>query len=115
MIELLLFGSTFIAVFSLGLQSLNVNQGHYLAAAGTSVLISSGHILLYRYMPEARAAEVLAYYAGGVLGITSSMWVHARTLGKKRRHDQAALEKRIADAVLTRLLNVQQQRHTDIH
>ena len=115
MIELLLFGSTFIAVFSLGLQSLNVNQGHYLAAAGTSVLISSGHILLYRYMPEARAAEVLAYYAGGVLGITSSMWVHARTLGKKRLQDQAAAEKRIADAVLAQLLVVQNARRTDIH
>ena len=115
MIEILLFGSTFIAVFSLGLQSLNVNQGHYLAAAGTSVLISSGHILLYRYMPEARAADVLAYYAGGVLGITSSMWVHSRTLGRKKIADQAAAEKRIADAVLARLLTIQQQRHTDIH
>ena len=115
MIELLLFGSTFIAVFSLGLQSLNVNQGHYWAAAGTSLLISSGHILLYRYMPEAKAVEVLAYYAGGVLGITSSMWVHARTLGRKRLTDQAAIEKRVADAVLARLLTTQYDRRSDIH
>ncbi len=115
MIEFLLFGSTFMAVFSLGLQSLNVNQGHYWAAAATSVLISSGHILLYRYMPEARAAQVLAYYAGGILGITSSMWVHARTLGRRRHLDQAALEKRIADAVLARLLTNQHDRRTDTH
>lgn len=115
MIELLLFGSTFIAVFSLGLQSLNVNQNHYLAAALTSIAISSGHILLYRYMPQAVAGEIAAYYLGGILGITSSMWVHARTLGRRRRRDQADMEKRIADSVLARLLNVQQQRHTDIH
>jgi len=115
MIELALFLSTFIAVFSLGLQSLNVNQGHYWAAAGTSLLISSGHILLYRYMPEAAAGQVLAYYAGGISGITSSMWVHARTLGRRKLADQAAAEKRIADAVLAKLLVIQQQRHTDIH
>jgi hypothetical protein len=114
MIELLLFLSTYVAVFSLGLQSLNVNQGHYLAAAGTSVLISSGHILLYKYMPEAAAGQMAAYYAGGILGITSSMWVHARTLGKKRLQDQAAAEKRIADAVLAQLLVIQNARRTDI-
>lgn len=103
MTELLLFVSTYIAVFSLGLQSLNVNQGHYWAAAGTSILISSGHVLLYRYMPEAAAVQVLAYYAGGITGITSSMWVHARTLGRKRLATLEAQERRIAHAVLDRL------------
>lgn len=115
MIELYLFLSTFIAVFSLGLQSLNVNQGHYWAAAGTSILISSGHILLYRYMPEASAQQMAAYYFGGILGITSSMWVHARTLGRKRLLDQAEAEKRIAEAVLTQLLAAQNARRTDVH
>lgn len=115
MIEFLLFLSTYVAVFSLGLQSLNVNQGHYWAAAGTSVLISSGHILLYRYMPEAAAGQMAAYFAGGILGITSSMWVHARTLGRKKLADQALLEKRVADAVLARLLEAQIARRTDIH
>lgn len=76
MIELAIFGSTFLAVFALGLQSLNVNQGHYLAAGLTSVAISSGHIALYRWMPQAEALQMLAYYAGGITGITSSMWFH---------------------------------------
>jgi hypothetical protein len=30
---LLVFAGTWLSVFTLGLQSLNVNQGHYLAAA----------------------------------------------------------------------------------
>jgi hypothetical protein len=72
----LCFASTFVAVFALGLQSQNVNQGHYWAAAGTSLLIGGGHIALYKFMPGAQAAEVLAYLAGGVAGILTSMWFH---------------------------------------
>ena len=49
---LLIYGSTFMAVFFLGLQSLNVNQGQYVAAAVTSFFISTGHIFLYRLMPD---------------------------------------------------------------
>jgi hypothetical protein len=75
---LLVFVSTFVAVFALGLQSLNVNQGHYLAAAATSLLISAGHIALYRYLPSGSLPELAAYLAGGVTGITSSMWFHRR-------------------------------------
>ncbi len=75
---LLCFASTFVAVFALGLQSLNVNQGHYWAAAGTSLLIGLGHIALYKFMPGANAADIVGYLAGGVTGITSSMWFHRR-------------------------------------
>lgn len=78
MIELAIFGSTFLSVFALGLQSLNVNQGHYMAAGLTSFAISTGHIALYRYMPEASLGHLAAYYAGGITGITSSMWFHRR-------------------------------------
>jgi len=77
-IELAIFASTFLSVFALGLQSLNVNQGHYLAAGLTSFAISTGHIALYRFMPEATLGHLAAYYAGGILGITSSMWFHRR-------------------------------------
>lgn len=76
MTELAIFASTFFAVFALGVQSLNVNQGHYLAAVVTSVAISSGHIALYKYMPQANLWQLLAYYLGGITGITSSMWFH---------------------------------------
>jgi hypothetical protein len=75
---LLCFASTFVAVFALGLQSLNVNQGHYLAAALTSLAIGASSIALYKFMPTAGwvSLETLCYLTGGVTGITSSMWFH---------------------------------------
>ena len=75
---LLVFVATWLSVFTLGLQSLNVNQGHYLAATLTSLGIGTGHIFLYKFMPSAGLLEFAAYYAGGVTGITSSMWFHRR-------------------------------------
>ena len=76
MSALLCFASTFVAVFALGLQSLNVNGGYYWAAAFTSLLIGAGHIALYKFMPGADLGDVVGYLAGGVTGITSSMWFH---------------------------------------
>ena len=85
MIELAIFASTFVAVFALGFQSQNVNQGHYLAAALTSIVISAGHVALYRFMPDASPLQLLAYFAGGICGILAAMYVHRRTLGRKRQ------------------------------
>lgn len=82
MTHLILFFSAFLSVFALGFQSLNVNGGHYLAAGLTSFVIGVGHIALYRLVPEADMSELLAYLLGGPIGITSSMWVHKRTVGK---------------------------------
>jgi hypothetical protein len=75
---LLVFLGTWLSVFTLGLQSLNVNQGHYFAAAVTSLGIGAGHVLLYKYMPTADWLELGGYFAGGVTGITASMWIHPR-------------------------------------
>lgn len=75
---LIIFAATYISVFTLGLQSLNVNQGHYLAAAVTSFFISTGHILLYKHMPDPSALELVGYYTGAIAGITSSIWFHKR-------------------------------------
>jgi hypothetical protein len=75
---LLVFAGTWLSVFTLGLQSLNVNQGHYLAAAITSIGIGTGHIILYKYMPGADALEIAAYLLAGISGITFSMWFHRR-------------------------------------
>ena len=85
MIQLILFGSAFITVFALGFQSLNVNGGHYAAAALTSLVISGGHIALYRFVPDADLIELTAYMAGGCLGIIASMYVHKRTIGRIKR------------------------------
>jgi len=82
--ELILFFSCAASVFALGFQSQNVNQGHYLAAAITSLAIGIGHLALYRLMPGAGTTEIAAFLLGGPIGITTSMWAHRRTLGKPR-------------------------------
>ena len=83
MIELALFGSTFIVVFALGLQSLNVNGGHYVAAFITSFVISGSQLLLYKLVPDANLTQIIAYLSGGPLGIIAGMWVHRRFIGKR--------------------------------
>lgn len=82
MTELALFASCFVSVFALGFQSQNVNQGHYVAAFMTSFVIGGGHLLLYRFMPDAGVSEIAAYMMGGPLGITASMVVHRRWMQK---------------------------------
>jgi hypothetical protein len=86
MTELILFCSTFVLVFALGAQSLNVNNGHYVAAALTSFVIGGGQMVLYKLAPDASWSEITAYLLGGPFGITASMWAHprlARRLGRK--------------------------------
>ena len=82
--EALLFGSTFVAVFALGLQSLNVNGGHAFAAFLTSFVIGGSHLFLYRLMPQASVSELAAYLCGGPFGIVASMWFHRRTIGRRK-------------------------------
>ena len=85
MTEFLLFGSTFALVFALGMQSLNVNGGHYKAAFINSFLIGASNLVLFKVVPHADVAEMLAYLFGGPFGIITSMWVHGRTIGKEKR------------------------------
>lgn len=76
MTELTLFASTFILVFALGAQSLNVNNGHYIAAAVTSFVIGAGQMILFKVAPHASWSEISAFLVGGPFGITTSMWAH---------------------------------------
>lgn len=76
MTELALFVSTFVLVFALGLQSLNVNNGHYWAAAFTSLFIGSSQLVLFKLAPNANWSQMLAFVSGGPLGITASMYAH---------------------------------------
>lgn len=84
MSELYLFGTTFLLVFALGLQSLNVNGGHYLAAFITSFVIGGMNMVLYKLAPNASATEIVAYLLGGPLGIVASMAVHRRATRRPR-------------------------------
>jgi hypothetical protein len=83
MTELALFSSTFILVFALGFQSLNVNNGHYVAAFMTSFAIGGSNLVLFKYVPDANVTEILAYLIGGPFGIVASMWAHRRWMPKK--------------------------------
>ena len=87
MTELALFVSTFGLVFCLGLQSLNVNGGHKMLAALTSLGISTANITVLKIMPGPTGfLEVAAYCLGGPAGILTSMAIHpwmVRRLGRK--------------------------------
>lgn len=83
MSELFLFGSTFVLVFALGLQSLNVNGGHYVAAFLTSFVIGAMNMVLYKLAPNASWSEIAAYLVGGPLGIVMSMVTHRRLIRRK--------------------------------
>jgi hypothetical protein len=76
MTSLTLFASTFILVFALGLQSLNVNNGHYLLAALTSFVIGAGQMVLYKLAPNAGWTDIAAYLCGGPFGIIAAMRAH---------------------------------------
>lgn len=78
MTALALFASTFALVFFLGLQSLNVNGGHYKAAFLTSLGIGVANLVLFKLAPNAGGAEIAAFLAGGPFGIVSSMAAHRR-------------------------------------
>lgn len=81
---LILFISTFVLVFGLGLQSLNVNGGHRWAAFFTSFLIGGANIIVLKLGPDASALEIAGYLCGGPLGIVASMWAHRKTLGRPK-------------------------------
>lgn len=81
MAALSLFASTFALVFFLGLQSLNVNRGRYLAAFVTSICIGLSQLVLFKLAPDATGLEITAFVAGGPFGIVTGMWVHQRMTG----------------------------------
>jgi len=80
--ELILFVSTFVLVFALGLQSLNVNGGHYAAAFLTSFFIGGSQMVLLKLGPNAGVSEIAAYLLGGPLGIVCAMYCHRKIVGR---------------------------------
>lgn len=73
----LLFAATFAVVFTLGIQQMNVERGHKLAAFITSPLIGLANLALFKVLPgPTDPIEIAAYLAGGAIGIVTSMWAH---------------------------------------
>ena len=81
-----LFAATYVTVFALGFQSLNVNQGHAKSAFIGSLVIGASNLVVYKLVPDTHTyIDIAAYLFGGPLGVVSSMWVHRRTLGKREK------------------------------
>lgn len=84
MTALALFASTFLLVLALGVQSLNVNRGHYLLAMLTSLAIAAGQLYLLKIVPgDTTTLELIAYFTGGPLGIVTAMWLHPKLTRRK--------------------------------
>lgn len=73
MTALALFVATFVLVFALGLQSLNVNKGQYAWAFFTSLVIGSMQMVMLKLGPDASWLEIAGYLSGGPLGIVTAM------------------------------------------
>jgi hypothetical protein len=85
MTALLIFISTFVLVFALGFQSLNVNNGHYKAAFCTSFAISVGNLVLFKTVPQANTLEIIAYLTSAPFAIVASMWAHKNWMRKNAK------------------------------
>ncbi|MFN7725180.1 MAG: hypothetical protein ACK5QH_08935 [Rubrivivax sp.] len=70
--------STFCLVFTLGLQSQLVNNGHYVSAFFNSLAIGACNLVLFKLAPDASGIEIAAYLAGGPFGIVASMAFYQR-------------------------------------
>lgn len=76
---LTLLAASFAVVFLLGLQQLNVQAGHRLAAFGTSILISGSTLVQLKLLPgPTTALDLVAYIAGSAVGVVASMAAHPR-------------------------------------
>lgn len=84
MTESALFISTFVVVFALGFQTLNVNGGHYLLAFFTSFAISGSNLVLFKLAPGAGLFECIAFMGGGPFGIVCAMYMHSRFVRPRR-------------------------------
>jgi hypothetical protein len=86
-----LFGATFITVFALGVQSLNVNGGHKAMAAITSLAIGASNLVLLKILPGPTGwAHHLGYFAGGVAGILAAMHYQPKLAAFFRRRKARA-------------------------
>lgn len=83
---LTLFASTYILVFTLGLQSQLVNRGHHVAAFINSALIGAANLVLFKLAPDATGVEILGYLSGGPFGILTSMYVYKHVFSHRAKN-----------------------------
>lgn len=78
MTALLLFAITFVLVFLLGIQQLNVQFSQRVQAFVTSIAIAGLQLWLLKLMPQPTTwLENIGYLMGGPFGILAAMSSHA--------------------------------------
>lgn len=100
MSALALFVSSFVVVFALGFQQLNVQHHLMRSAVATSVVIGLASLVQFKVLPGPTSVlDVLAWLAGGATGIVAAMKTHPifmRRLRSSERglqlHDVVRLE-----------------------
>lgn len=94
-----MFVASFAMVFLMGLQSKNVNQSRYLAAALTSMGILGTQFLFTKIAAHGGLHEFLAIGIGGAAGVTASIWVHDTLREFARKQRTSNDEKPIIDSI----------------
>lgn len=67
----------------LGIQSKNVNQSKYLAAACTSVAIGFCNLVTVKAILSDNPLDIALMITGGPIGIVTSIFLHDKYLNKK--------------------------------
>lgn len=83
--ELILFGSQFVTVMLLVVQSINNNHGRILLGAITSVGIGIAQIATFRMLPDASWSEAAAWIAAGPAANMAASWLKRHDIDKIRR------------------------------
>lgn len=83
--EALLFGSQFVCVLLLVVQSINNNHGHALLGAITSIGIGIAQIATFKLLPSADVSEMIAWVAAGPCANVAAQWIKRHDIAKIRR------------------------------
>ncbi len=73
---ILIFLATFIRVFLLAMQTLNVVHGFYFLAVLTTAGIAWAETSLYINVPKVGWKAFPVMFLGGAMGVTSAMYLH---------------------------------------
>lgn len=73
-----IFCATFLLVFGMGFQALNVTKGHIKAAFVTSFLLGLANLALLKMVPSTESMlDIAAFLCGGPFGVIASMKLHS--------------------------------------
>lgn len=99
-----IFGAGLVTVFLLGFQSRCVNHGNYRQAACCSFTIAMFQSTLWGALfRDLSWAAAMAYGLSGAAGITGSMWVHQRWLGRNKAAEAEKMVKSLTPAEMLAL------------